>query len=298
MEKIGLLASFATAVCWTLGAIAFEKGIKRIGVLSVNFFKVLTAIFLLTLATTLSRGMPLPLDAPFRSVIYLSLSGIVGFVFADMFLFSAYGTVGPRIAMLFMALCPPISAGMGYLFIGESLDSRSALGMGLVLIGIFMTIFGRQGSISFSNISKEDRKGYIFASIAPFCQSGGLVLTKIGLGDYNPISGAQIRVFMAIIGFGLVSLVYSGGKNLTKAAKDLQGLKYTAIGAFFGPFVGVSLSLFALQRVSTGIVSTLIGLTPIMILVPDILVYKKKIKPLEIAGAFIAVIGTAVFFLW
>jgi drug/metabolite transporter (DMT)-like permease len=52
-----------------------------------------------------------------------------------------------------------------------------------------------------------------------------------------------------------------------------------------------------MQRTSTGIVSTLIGLTPVFIIIPELLILKRKIKPLEIAGALVAVSGTAVFFL-
>ncbi|MDR0443370.1 MAG: DMT family transporter, partial [Treponema sp.] len=91
--------------------------------------------------------------------------------------------------------------------------------------------------------------------------------------------------------------VFHGGKNIKKAVKNIEGLKFTIIGSVFGPFVGVTFSLYALQRVSPGIVSTLIGLTPILILVPELLVFKKKIRLLEIVGALVAVCGTTVFFL-
>ena len=298
MDRIGELAAFGTAIGWTCSAILFEQGIKRIGVLAVNFYKVIAAVLLLTITAALMRGMPVPLDATPRTIVYLSLSGVVGFVIADMFLFTAYSTVGPRIAMLFMALSPPLTAGAAYVFLGERMGSRGMFGMILVITGIFMTVFGRHGKISFSEIKKEDRRGYGFALIAPICQSIGMVLTKTGLGNYDPVSGTQIRAFTAIIGFGIVSLIYNRGKSLVSALKNTEGLKFTAIGAFFGPFFGVTLSLFALQRINAGIVSTLIGLTPILIIIPELFILKRKIKLMEIAGAFIAVAGTAIFFLW
>ena len=61
--------------------------------------------------------------------------------------------------------------------------------------------------------------------------------------------------------------------------------------------LGVTMMLIALQRVSPGIVSTLIGLSPVFIIVPEILIFKKKIRVIEIIGAVIAVIGTSVFFM-
>ena len=297
MQRIGELAAFFTAVCWTMSAILFERGIKHIGVLAVNFLKVIIAFVLLTLTATIQRRMPLPFDAQMHTLFFLSLSGIIGFVISDLFLFTAYATVGPRIAMLFLALSPPMTAGIAYLFLGETIGSRGALGMCLVLIGICMTVFGRHKGISISKLSKDDMKGYICAFAASLGQSIGLTLTKYGLGNYDPVSGTQIRVFSAIIGFGIVSLIYERGKTIGKAIKSPAGLKYTAAGSVFGPFLGVTLSLFALQRVSPGIVSTLIGLSPVLIIVPETLVFKKKIRAIEMAGALIAVAGTSIFFL-
>jgi len=307
MQRVGELAAFGTAVSWTLCAIFFERGIKHIGVLAVNFFKVVIAFILLIAAAALFRGMPLPLDAPLNAWVYLSLSGIVGFVITDSFLFSAYDTVGPRITMLFTSLSPAMTAGIAWLFLGESIGKRGLLGMALVIAGILMAVFGRlndsekspseKSSPEFSGILKRDRQGYVFAVIATLGQSIGIILTKIGVEGYDAVSGTQIRVFAAIIGFSLVSLFYNGGKNITKALNSPVGLKYTSIGAVFGPFLGVTLSLFAVQRVSAGVASTLIGLSPVLIIVPELLVFKKKIRPLEIAGAVAAVAGTSIFFL-
>ena len=297
MERIGELSAIATAICWTIGALFFERGVKLIGVLTVNFVKVVIAFILLTITATVFRGMPVPLDATFHNLLYLSLSGLIGFVIADMFLFSSYRSVGPRFAMLFMALSPPMTAGIAYLFLGEALEQRSLLGMSLVICGIFMAIIGRSNTLVFFRINREDRRGYIFAFIASVGQSIGMVLTKIGVEGYDPVSGTQIRIFIGIIGFGIASLVLYGGKNIKNATRNAQGLKYTSIGSVFGPFLGVTLSLYAIQRVSAGIVSTLIGLTPVIIIVPELLFLKRKIKPLEIAGAIIAVCGTAFFFL-
>jgi len=298
MQRIGELAAFGTAVSWTLAALFFEQGVKRIGVLSVNFYKVVFAFVLLTITAAFMRGMPLPLDAPPHAVIFLTLSGIIGFVVTDMFLFSAYGTIGPRITMLIVALSPPVTAGIAYFVFGERIGSMGALGMALVIIGICMTVFGKQNSVSISKINKVDMRGYIFAFIASVGQSIGMILTKAGLGDYDPVSGTQIREIAAIIGFALVALVYDRGKGLKTAARDFGGMKFTAAGAVFGPYIGVVLSLYAIQRISAGIVSTLIGLTPVIIILPEMLIFWKKIKFLEIAGAVVAVVGTAVFFLW
>ena len=153
------------------------------------------------------------------------------------------------------------------------------------------------GGKRFSQINKKDRLGYLYALLACIGQSTGVVLTKAGIGDYDPVSGTQIRIFAAVVGFAIMSLIFKKGEGIKKALKSPEGLKYTAIGSIFGPYLGVTLSLFAIQRINTGIASTLMGLAPIVIIIPELLIFKKKIKPMEIAGALVAVAGTAVFFL-
>lgn len=297
MQRIGELAAFGTAICWTASAIYFEKAIKRIGVLAVNFYKVVFAFGFLVLFGTITRGMPLPFDAPPDAWLFLSLSGLVGFVISDIFLFTAYKTIGSRITTLFLALSPPITAALGFLCLDEAMGGKSLIGMAMVATGITAAVLGRRDAKSVVKMSHEDKRGYLFAFFSSIGQSVGMVLTRRGIGSYDPISGTQIRVMVAIVGFGIASLAFEGGKNLTAALKDPAGLRPTLVGAIFGPFLGVTLSLFAAQRTYAGVVSTLIGLTPILIILPAILIFKQKVKPLEIAGAVVAVAGSAVFFM-
>jgi drug/metabolite transporter (DMT)-like permease len=297
MQRIGELAAFGTAIGWTASSLFFEQGIKKIGVLGVNFYKVAISFVLLTITAAVMRGMPLPLDAPLNAWIFLSLSGIIGFSISDLFLFNAYRTVGPRITVLFMALSPPMTAGIAYVFLGEQIGSRGLFGMCLVIAGICLTVFGKQGNLGFSTMKKEERIGYLFAFLSSVGQSIGMNLTKAGLGSYHPISGTQIRSFAGLAGFAAASFIFDRCRSLKTAIKNPQGMKNTAIGAVVGPFFAVSLSLFALQRVSAGIVSTLVGLTPVLIILPEVLFLKRKIKPVEIIGAVLAVAGTAVFFI-
>jgi drug/metabolite transporter (DMT)-like permease len=297
MQRIGELAAFMTAICWTLGSLFFEQGVKRIGVIAVNFYKVFIGFILLTLTAAVMRGVPFPLDAPLRAWVFLPISGIVGFVIADMFLLSAYGTVGPRVTMLFMALSPLVTAGIAFIVLGETLGLKGFLGMSFVIIGICITVFGKQSGMHLSKMKKEDRKGYIFALVATVGNSVGLSLSKIGIGDYHPVSATQIRTFTAIIGFALVSFVFDRGAGIKNAHKNIHGLKFAAMGSVFGPFLGVTFSLLALQRTNAGVATSIIGLTPILIIIPELIILKRKIKPIEIIGAVIAVCGTIIFFL-
>ena len=75
------------------------------------------------------------------------------------------------------------------------------------------------------------------------------------------------------------------------------GMTFAALTTFFGPFLGVSLSLMAVQYAKAGIASTLMALTPVLIIVPYALIHKQKISVKEVIGTLITMVGVALFFL-
>ena len=74
-------------------------------------------------------------------------------------------------------------------------------------------------------------------------------------------------------------------------------MRYALIMTLFGPVLGVSLSLMAVQYTGAGIASTLMALTPVLILFPYAFLYKQRIKLREILGVLVSMTGVALFFL-
>jgi drug/metabolite transporter (DMT)-like permease len=97
-----------------------------------------------------------------------------------------------------------------------------------------------------------------------------------------------------------VAIVITASRNwgkLCDAIKDHGAMKAITLGSFFGPFLGVSLSLLAVQYTATGIVSTITSIAPILIIPASILMFKEKVLPKEILGAFISIVGVTLLFI-
>lgn len=299
MEKIGALAAFGTALCWSFSAIFFENASRKVGALAVNFWKVVFALFFLAIAGTFARGMPFPFDATPKAWLFLSLSGIVGFVVADYFLFNAYILIGSRITVVFQALTPLFTALFAFLLLGERMRPLRLMGMGIVVCGILMVVMSRQRKQKDKGEQfLASKKGYVFAFFSSVFQAAGLIFSKIGLGDYSAISGTEIRVLTAIAGFAIQATLTGQAKQVFRVApREGPAFRSMGIGAIFGPFLGVVFSLFALQNTEAGTASTLMALTPVLIIPPSILILKQKVRGLEIVGAAVAVSGAALFFL-
>jgi drug/metabolite transporter (DMT)-like permease len=292
----GEFAALLTAVFWTVTSLSFEAASHKIGALAVNILRLLLGLFFLSIFTFIKRGLILPLDADFFNWKWLFISGLIGFVFGDLFLFESYVLIGSRFSMLIMTLVPPLTALFGFLFIGERLTLFHFLGMTLTFFGISMAIFGREnegGKLSL----KLSPRGILYAAGGAIGQAAGLVLSKLGMKDYDPFAATQIRIIAGIFGYILLITIVSRWRNVFKAVHNREGMLYTTVGSFFGPFLGVSFSLIAVKYTAAGIASTIMALVPIFIILPAVIIYKEKVTLPEMIGAIVSVAGVALFFI-
>jgi drug/metabolite transporter (DMT)-like permease len=104
-------------------------------------------------------------------------------------------------------------------------------------------------------------------------------------------------VSAAVLGFAVV-LVFSGGWKGTFAAfRDRKAMVGLGVGSFFGPFLGVSLSLLAVQSTKAGIAAAIMSIVPILIIAPSALIFKERIKAKDVVGSVVAVGGVFLLFL-
>lgn len=300
-EHFGEIAGVLTAVFWTITALAFESAGKKVGSLAVNLIRLVIAFFLVGTYSWLVRGYFFPSDATFFNWKWLALSGLVGFVIGDLMLFESYLFIGARVAMLIMALAPPFAAFIGWLLLGEVLSPMNWLGMAITMSGIVIVILKREkkeenGSIKKKLSSSYSVPGLLLALGGALGQAAGLVISKKGMGDYDAFSATQIRVLTGIIGFSILFVFMKRWPRVFAAVKNGSAMKRISLGAFFGPFLGVSFSLLAVQHTQAGIAATLMAIVPVLIIGPSILLFKEKVNWKEIVGAIITVGGVALFF--
>ncbi len=295
-NHIGEFAALFTACCWTATALAFESASNKVGSIAVNLIRLMLALFFLSIFSYFIRGKFLPIDASAHTWMWLSISGIIGFVIGDLFLFESYTIIGSRISMLIMTLVPPITAFVSWMMLGETMTLFNFIGMALTVGGIAIVIVNKgTGKKMFS--FTHSLKGVLFAFIGAVGQAVGLVFSKVGMGTYSAFAATQIRIITGIIGFAIVITVWRKWGNVGLAVKNVSALKRIGIGSVFGPFLGVSFSLFAVQHANAGIASTIMAIVPILIIPASLIFLHKKVTLKEIIGAVISVSGVALFFI-
>ena len=309
MAYIGELISIGVAFSWTATALLSEYGSKRLGNLTLNVLRMALALIFSFVLFGVVTGSPLPTAVPLDACGWMLLSGLVGYVIGDFCLFQCYIIIGSRYGQLFMTLAPLSAALMAWVTRGQQMTAMSIVAMLVTLFGIGISVLGRGEHHKVS--LKLPLHGVLYAIGAAMCQGIGLVLSKIGMDHYNltalaetgvpewmiPFSANFYRCVAGIIGFTLLLYVREGITPLRDALCDRKGLTVATATTVFGPFVGVGFSLMAVQFTAAGIASTLMAMTPIIILLPSYWLFHEKITWRAFLGAVISVVGVSLFVL-
>ena len=304
MNYLGEFISIGVAFSWTATALLSEFGSKRLGNLTLNVLRMALALLFSIVLFWFVVGSPFPSIGSMEACGWMLLSGLVGYVIGDFCLFQCYIIIGSRYGQLFMTLAPLAAALMAWVTLGQQMAPMSIVAMLITLIGISISVLGRGEHHKVS--LKLPLNGVLYAIGAALCQGIGLVLSKIGMDHYEPgampdwlipFSANFLRCVAGIIGFSILLYFREGLKPLSEALHDRKGMTVATATTIFGPFVGVGFSLMAVQYTSAGIASTLMALTPIIIILPSYWLFHQKITWRSVIGAVISVLGVSLFFL-
>jgi len=315
---LGELISIAVCVCWSASALFGQVAARGIGhAMPLNVLRMALSLILLSLSMTWVCGVPYPAYADGETWMWLTLSGLMGYVLGDFCLFNAYIVIGARFGQLFMTLAPPAAALSGWILLGERMSPMALLGMTITVCGISMSILGKKGEDNHRHLQLP-LKGILYGIGAGVGQGVGLVLSKLGIEHYEecikttladdptqmsdmldamPMSATFIRAITGIICFSIAMFYVHQQGTLVKSLKQGRLMFIILLATITGPFVGVSLSLKATLYTSTGIAQTIMACTPILVLWPSHVLFKQKVTLREVVGAIISVIGVAMFFI-
>ena len=296
-EYQGELAGIATACCWTAAYILFTIAVRIAGPKWLNRWRLSVAFVLLLLVHWIVYRTPLPFGADLGKWGWLTLSGVIGFAISDAFLFRALLHLGAHRTSLVTSLIPVMSGLLAWAIFGERLTLAQVLSSGAIVVGIALVISARPASQE-----PADRKrialGIMFALGTVGAQSLRYILSKQALGGGFPVLSANVvQIMAATLAVWLAALLGGRWKKDLDVFRNRRAALSMIGGAIAGPFAGVTLSLVALAKAQVGIASTLMSLSPVLLLPFAYFVLKEKIGLRAVAGTALAMGGVACLFL-
>jgi drug/metabolite transporter (DMT)-like permease len=303
LSYLGEIAALATALCWSITSYAFTNASRRIGALQVNIDRIMLASIMLLIIISVF-GISLSLS--FSQISNLVISGILGLVLGDSFLFKSFQLIGARLGIIIMAAVPVLSAILAYFFLNEIISFLGMFGMLLTIAGILIVVLEKKPSVE-NNISSS-KIGIFYGFLGALGQATGLIFAKFAFlenpaldgqgGDLNGFAASFIRLFSASLIILPAASIFRRYKNpFNIYPKDSYSAKVILIGTVFGPVLGITGSLVAIEYAKVGIASTLMATMPIIMLPISRFYFKEKLTLKAISGAIVAVAGAAIIFL-
>ncbi|MBP7462282.1 MAG: DMT family transporter [Candidatus Delongbacteria bacterium] len=295
MSLYGEIAALSAALCWAINSYLYSLAGRQVGSLAVTHVRLWIAIALLAVTHLLVYHTLIPDGLSQSGFLYLSVSGLIGYVFGDIMLFEALVLIGPQLAMLMMTLAPIFSALIGWGVLHETLSSLEILAIGLTLTGIGWVVTEKR-----DHTHEQKRQyglGIIMGGLGAVGQSVGLLFSRLGMQDgVSPLSANLIRVSVSALFMLLIMALRGKAIPQFVAMKNRTACRQIVIGSFFGPYLGVMLALYSINHATLGVASTLMQLVPIFLIPITYFLMKERISLRTLMGTLIAIGGAAMFF--
>lgn len=291
---LGYLFAIITAGCWTQNSIIYTYVGKRVGSSTVTHIRLWLAFPATLIIHLIFTGTLLPMDSTAASYLFIAASGVFGFFIADLFIFKAFQHIGARKTMVIMTISPIFSAVISWVVFNEVLRILQITGVIITIGGVIAVIL-----VEGRKTSEPTRPIWIiFALTGAVIHAIGMVLAKAGLAEgIHPVSANVVRIGSGLAGLAVFTLVRGKFIRDFVKMKDIRSLYLLTAAALAGPVFGMLLALYAFSWAPVGIVTTLMQLTPIMLLPIDRFYLKKHIPRGAVWGTLIAVTGAGLLFL-
>jgi drug/metabolite transporter (DMT)-like permease len=297
MRFAGELAALGTACCWSVGSNLFAAAGRRMTSPILNRLRITVAVVLLGAALLAIRGAPWPTWATRFQVILLAASGLVGFVFGDGWYFRSLVILGAGRAALLASSAPIFTALLGIPLLGERLGPQAWIGMGLTVGGMAWVMHERQ-RVEHVSVEGSAIVGVVAGLLGAVGQAGGYVISKLALRTgIDPISATVIRVDAAAVGVWILALAQGTIPASLAALRDRRGASFMVGGAFFGPFLGVTLSLTALHFIEAGVAASITAIYPVFTMLIAARFHGEHLSARSLLGAIVSVVGVVVLFM-
>lgn len=286
-----------TALCWAQNSIIYSQLGKRVGSDAVTHIRLWLALPIMLIVNFFFTGEIFPHNLSISALVFILISGFFGFFVADLFLFRAFVEIGAREALVVMTTSPIFGTLFSWIFLNETLSWIKITGIFIILAGVIWVVLedNRDGGSGQGN----NLRGIAYALLGALTQAVGLIFAKKGmLEGVHPVSTNLIRISAGLGGLFFYSLLRKKVKSDFISFRSRKMLLLLLFAVVVGPVLGIILSLYALNWAPLGIVTTLMQVSPIMLLPVDTFILKKKVSPRAALGTLLAVSGAALIFLF
>ena len=296
MNYAGEFAALGTALCWAVTSNLFASAAATMGSRVLNRLRITAAWVFLTVTMLIVHHTPWPTWASAPATLALALSGMIGFIFGDTFQFRSIMILGPGRASLLASTAPLFTTALAWPLLQQRPGSLALLGMLLTVSGTAFVLSGpskRREGHDEGGIAVGIGSGLLGA----IGQAGGYVLSKLALKTgLDPLSGTVIRVGCACMAVWILTGVERQIVPTLSGLRVMRSTLFMLAGAFFGPCLGVLLSLTSLHLIEAGVAASITAIAPLFAMLIAARFHGERLTWRSLVGSVLAIAGVVVLF--
>lgn len=290
---IGAFSALGSALCWAIAAILFRRVGEVVPAAGLNFSKGVIAFIclgaLLFITEVLSVGA--------ESLVFLTISGIIGICLGDSLYFIVLVRLGPRLTLLLGSLIPVAAGLMAVIFLHERISLLSIIGLAMTVGGIAFVLWEKAPVINGPQHNRQWKTGVLLGLAFVFFEAAGIIFTKLGVQDLPSVQATFIRQTTAIIGLTFWGLAAGTFIGWVEPLKNRHIRNKVVVAAVIGAVIGTWLSVLALKNTHASVAAALNSTSPLFVLPLAAYFMREKISRRAVFGTVVSIAGIAEYFL-
>lgn len=288
-----ILAALGTASCFAVSSLIALDVAREVGPMLFSLLRTVISVAVLG-ALSLVMGNWSTIHASL--VLPLVISGILGVLAGDVLRYVALARLGARRSAVLNATSAPVALLLGFLFLDEKIGVDALVGCGAITAGVVFAVLLRPGQRVDS--MWDDVRGRLIVGVsagmvAAISQAAAVLIARpVMSSGADPVAASVIRSASGIV--PLMLLLALRQKDLIPSALiGWRNFRRVFLSSITGTALGMTLQLYALANGEAGVVATLSGTTPVIILPLVWALSRQRPPALAWLGAVLVVAGTA-----
>ncbi len=288
---LGSAFALGSAFFWAAAVILFKKSGEVFSPISLNIYKSLVALVLVT-TTMLILRIPFFPDQPLNDWLILSLSGFLGITLADLFFFMALNRLGAGIVAIVECLYLPSVLFFSFLLLDESLGLGGIIGGLMVLSAVLVGSLRKKNLAMDPAVPPTDNLAGIIAGIlAMIFLSLGIVIIKEILEHTDVFWATLVRVSAGIVTLMILVACLPARKRYLAELKWSRAW-FTALPASIcGNYIALILWVAGMKYTTASRAAILNQMSTIFIFILAAVFLKEKITTNKALAICLAVSG-------
>ncbi len=277
----GEIYAMAAAICWSLAAVFYKKGIGAGAIPAVLIRTFFAMLFLLSLFFVLRGGH---FEFTLTGFLFLNLGGLFRLILGGAAYMKGLENISVSRFIPILYTFPLLTILLSALLLKESIRAEVVVGTVFIIIGIWILSRSKRATGE-----KNVRLGISLAVLSSFLYAFSIVATKTGLKDIEPLQSALISMPLPLILLYIIYSINSGAMTIFRFKREAYIL--LGIGGILGMGLGSYFFFVSLASIGAAKATGLAAITPVLSSLIALITLKEKLNAALIIGTGATIAG-------